>query len=298
MTTVSLATLDVFTDRRFAGNPLGVVCTRAPLDSTTMQRIAAEVNYSETTFVRLADAEAARKAPGTPVPVSIFTPTTELPFAGHPTIGTAAWLREALDLPAPLLLRLGAGDVTVHRVPGPEGSPARYGFVTPEPSVGAALPVPDVALLAGVPEPAIAAQPCSLVRSGPLYLLVPLADRRALDDLAPDLRGLRALGAREGRLPGLYAFTFRVAEDGLEVHARMVFDAGGLREDPGTGSAAAALGGWLRTTSLAPLPATVRIRQGEAMGRPSDLYLHVTERALHLSGSAVPVLRHGRLEID
>jgi trans-2,3-dihydro-3-hydroxyanthranilate isomerase len=297
MTTVALATLDVFTTRRFAGNPLGVVCTDALLDAVLMQRIAAEVDYSETTFVLRADVEATRASPRTPLPVRIFTPTTELPFAGHPTVGTACWLCESEGLAAPLTLRLGAGDVVVHREEDPAGGRARYGFDTPAPALLDPLPAAEAAAIAGVPVEAVEEQPCSLVLSGPLYLLVPLADGTALDRLAPDLEALRRLGARLDRLPALFAFAMSGTGDEASVRARMFFDAGSLREDPATGSAVAALGAWVRATGVASLPAELHVRQGEAMGRPSDLYLRVDETALRLSGSAVPLLREGVLDI-
>lgn len=293
MNPLELFTLDVFTTQRFAGNPLGVVVHADPLDTPLMQRIARELNYSETTFVPRADVEAARTGPA-PVRVRIFTPTAELPFAGHPTIGTAWLLSQSLGVALPRVLKLGAGEVRCERVE--VDGQARIAFDAPLPVLESHFDPTRAAALAGLSTADLDTdfRP-AIVRGGPLFAIVRLRAADRLEAIAPDLTAIRALAAGAD-VPALYLFAMASAGSGFaRVDARMFFDAGDLREDPATGSAAVALGLVLR--ELDPALQRVRIRQGAAMGQPSDLHLDIDSERLRLSGSAVPVIE-GRLRLD
>lgn len=291
-------TLDVFAERRFAGNPLAVVGEAGALTTAAMQAVAAEFNLSETVFVTRLDEAAGRAT------IRIFTPRRELPFAGHPTIGTAILLASqglgrVSEGRRRLVLDELAGPVPVEVAEGGAGA-GHATFVVPgTASVGAPL---DPALVA----PVLGLDPADLAG---------LAPRRAghgVDFLMVELAGLAALGrARLGAVAmwpaalrsaglenGVYLFT-RATDDG-SIRARMFAPFFGIPEDPATGAAAAALAGLLATTALpADLDGSWRIVQGVEMGRPSTIDVTATRRAGRLeqvtvAGSAVPV-SEGRL---
>lgn len=258
--------LDVFTDRPFTGNPLAVIPDADGLDAALMQRVAAEFGFSETSFVF--------PEAGTPWQVRIFTPAAELPFAGHPLVGTAYALARFGYLPAEpaapgLPLRVAAGDIE-----------ARIRFTCGHP-VGAEFAAPGRFLLGDRADPAQVARLLGLSESelsdaAPLpcraghgldFLLVRLADPEALGRAT--VRGpLPATLLELGLANGIYLFT---DGDGIEadIFARMFAPAHGIAEDPATGSAAATLAGLL--AHLHPEPDALlrwRIAQGREMGRP------------------------------
>jgi len=287
-------TLDVFTSRRLTGNPLAVVLDSDGLDAGAMQAIAREFNLPETVFV-LPPSDA-----GAHARLRIFTPGRELAFAGHPTVGTAVLLG-ALDGngAAELVLEENVGPVrcAVERVDGERG---RAHFEVPQqPRLGGHIA--DVAELAAalcltpddigcedlVPATWSAGNPVTFV---PLRGLDAVA--RASVDSARWERGFPA-NAR----PIAYVFCRETVEAGHHFHARMFAPALGIREDPATGSAAAALAGMLaRDGKLADGTHRFTIEQGYEMGRPSLIHLGLTMRAgvLHaatVGGEAVRVLQ-------
>ena len=261
--------VDVFAEARYAGNPLAVVLAAGDLDTAAMQRIALEFGFSETTFVVSAPAEAEAR-------VRIFTPAAELPFAGHPTLGTAHVIREHVlrERPARLRLVLAVGPVPVEFEALPGGAARVW------------LTAPPVALLR-TPEPALVAAalglsradlapdlPAQEVRAGVHQLLVPLASREAVRRARLALEAFAPLAA-QGFPDHVYVFAREVGSS-PPIRARMFFTAGGVREDPATGSATACLGAYLHARGGYGERFTLSIEQGVELGRPSRLELEVT----------------------
>ena len=282
-------TCDVFTDRVFTGNPLAVLPDARGLTAAQMQAIAREFNYSETTFV-LPPADAKHAAR-----VRIFTPGGELPFAGHPTIGTAFVLAtigtissDASDIvfeegvgPVPVSIVRSDGRITHCRLTVaqlPEQGP-------PAPATSALAAMLSLAendLLGGA-----ACWSC-----GVPFLVVPLAGIEALARCQLDLPLWRDL------LSG-YATqkVYPVAEvDPLHWRVRMFAPGLGVAEDPATGSAAASFAGWVATRLPMSREVTLalRLEQGIEMGRPSQLHLEIDRTnsaisAVRVGGAAVMV---------
>lgn len=288
-------TLDVFTDRAFGGNPLAVVLDADGLSDAQMQSIAAEFNYSETTFVLPA------RDPQQSAQVRIFTPRVEVPFAGHPNVGTAVILareREAAGHPPVAEFRFEEAAGLVHvRLQRESGRVVGAELTAPEAlSVGPAVDVPAVArcLSLAPPEIDVATHPPRVVSVGLPFLAVRLSGRDALRRAKPDLE------AHERLLPPLRTdaiFAYVEGPAACQIQARVFAPLDGCIEDPATGSATAAtiaLLASLRTDADADLD--WRIEQGTDMGRPS-LLLGRTEkrggtlRAVHVGGRAVEVMR-------
>lgn len=276
-------TVDVFTDRMFGGNPLAVVLDAAGLSTAQMQAVAAEFNYSETTFVL------PTRAPGHDAWVRIFTPKSELPFAGHPNVGTAFVLaRRAETAPARLVFEEAAGSVVVRLLE------AGAEVEAPRPLLrGARLDVAGAAACLGLAEDAIVtARHAPVVAGvGTVFVFVEVASRAAL------ARAAGMLAAHQAVLPvdgagGVYAY----AREGGTVWARMFDPLDGIAEDPATGSGGAALAALLaELDGLDRLALT--IHQGEDMGRPS-LLLARAEREDggmmgYVGGGCVAVLEGG-----
>ncbi|MAM60191.1 PhzF family phenazine biosynthesis protein [Maritimibacter sp. UBA3975] len=269
---------DVFTDRPFGGNQLAIVPNAAELPEARLQTIAREFNFSETVFLYPPEGEGVAKA-------RIFNPSTELPFAGHPVIGTVVMLGEA-GLGPDFILELGVGPMHVRAGDG------RASF-TNEVALER-LAHPDAALVAralGTPGPTIMGQPV-MASVGVAYTFTELVDRAALSDLVPDTTALREGAAR---YPGRVSFPqVAYVRDGGSIHMRMFAPLDGVPEDPATGSAAAALGALLCEADGAPLSLT--IHQGEDMGRPSLIEVEAAPGRVTVSGSAVRVME-GKLVV-
>jgi trans-2,3-dihydro-3-hydroxyanthranilate isomerase len=293
-------TVDVFTARRFGGNPLAVILDARNLTDAQMQQIAAEFHYSETTFV-LPPAE-----PENTARVRIFTPTAEVPFAGHPNVGTAFVLArqgEVFGRPVGAQMRFeeaaGLVDVEIMR----EGDMVTGAAITAPQrlTVGPELPVAVVAACAslGADDVTLAAHPPRLVSVGLPFVVAQLASREALARARPNTqRFAEANQAYPHGEAGLSLFLY-VPEDasGASLAARMFAPLDDVPEDPATGSASAALAAYL--VALAPAAdedATLIIHQGEDMGRPSRIELTVQKRAgsveqVVVRGACVPVMR-------
>jgi len=259
-------TCDVFTDRRFGGNPLAVLNDARGLDDGTMQAIAREFNFSETTFVT-APADRHHTAR-----VRIFTPGGELPFAGHPTVGTAFVLSSigATSGASELVFEEGVGPVRV-RVDRRGGRIERCTLTT------AILPgrlasIGQRARLAAMLglHAAEVVGPGEVWSCGVAFTVVPLASVNALERARLDRdRWVRLLGEHVGHK------VYPIARvDGTTWRVRMFAPSVGVAEDPATGSAAAALAGWLAAREP-PSNGTRRWRilQGEEIGRPSEIAL-------------------------
>jgi trans-2,3-dihydro-3-hydroxyanthranilate isomerase len=296
-------TLDVFTDRRFAGNPLAVVHDGAGLDTAAMQRIAREFNLSETVFV-LPAADTANTAA-----MRIFTPGGELPFAGHPTIGTAVILAATR---APELMRggltialeqaIGLVRVEVHQR---AGAAARGIFALPrlprrlegEPAAQ------SVAGALGLQPGDIGLPGHSVTRFavGSPFTLVPVtsldAIGRARSQAGPAFDAV--FGSEDH--PAVYLYTRETVHARNHWHARMFAPSMGLVEDPATGSAAACFAGVLAAFEhYADGTTQVVIEQGYEMGRPSEIVLDMDVAAGELTGAriggAAVVVQEGWIE--
>ena len=279
--------VDVFAERPCAGNPLAVVVGAEGLSDATMQQIAAETNYSETTFV-----PAAANADGS-WPVRIFTPAREIAFAGHPILGTAWAIRRwvAPDIDSPIRLRLAAGPVPVAFEADAEGGELAW-FVAPPISLGRTCAAGRIAAALGLSAQDIdAALPVQQASAGTSALIVPLRSPDALRRSRLDLAAFAPLAA-EGFPPLVYLFCRETRDPRNDLAARFFFEANGVREDPATGNGAAFLGAWLRARA-APhaAPRALRIEQGHEVGRPSLVHLRVDPGAIQVGGRVVAVVQ-------
>jgi len=256
-------TVDVFTDRRFGGNPLAVFPAAAGLDTATMQALAAEMNYSETSFV-LPPADPANTAQ-----VRIFNRTAEMPFAGHPNVGTAYVLAQ-LGLATGPILRFEeiAGLVEV-RLAGDMGAD----IDAPQPlSLKGELPAADIAACLSLPTETIilAEHPPIRATVGVDFVIVAV-EPDALSRAAPDIAAYRRLADARPELEGRLSI-FLYALDGSGVRARMFAPLAGTWEDAATGSANATLAA-LRLSLSGEETLAYEAVQGVEMGRESRLSL-------------------------
>jgi trans-2,3-dihydro-3-hydroxyanthranilate isomerase len=272
------ATLDVFTDRRFAGNPLAVVLDAEALDAAAMQAIAREFNHPETVFV-FAPAEPAHRAR-----VRIFTPARELPFAGHPTVGTAVLLgvRDARGGDIVLEEGIGAVRCTLESTSGGGGS---VRFAIPQLPTEVGAPADDAAIAA-----ALSLTPSDIGEGRPArwsaglpFTFVPIASLSAMARCRPDLAKFDAAFGAGG---AAYVFCNETAEPGHHFHARMFAPGMGVPEDPATGSAAAAFAGVL-ARRLRDGTHALAIEQGYEMGRPSLIRLTAEVAAGRLVSASI-----------
>jgi trans-2,3-dihydro-3-hydroxyanthranilate isomerase len=274
--------VDVFTTDAFAGNPLAVVLDADELSTAQMQTIANEFNLSETTFpVRSAEADASYR-------LRIFTPGTELPFAGHPSIGSA-WVMRALGRVADgqVVQECGAGLLPL-RLDGDQAT-----LTGGKPSIGEPVDPSDVLAAVGLGLRDMIGDPIRWAGVGIdfAYLHVrPESVARA----RPDLSALTAIG-----YAGVSVFSFV----DTVAHARVFAGGVGVIEDPATGSAALGLGVWLAASGrvAADGPTAYRVEQGLEIARPSRMDCVVQcvgGRAVDLSvtGSVVPVAE-GRIRV-
>lgn len=293
--------VDVFTERVFGGNPLAVVFEAAALSDGEMQAIAREMNCSETTFLL------PPTRPDCAARVRIFTPARELPFAGHPTIGTA-WVLATEHLLPPNTRRFnleeGIGPVEVTL----EGEPARPSLLwmrhgearfgpelTRRAGFAQALGLAESDLLAGAPI-------CTGSTGNP-FLYIPLRDREVVDRARLDVPALLAVQG-EGPNVGVFVFAPDADPRAGRVYSRMFAPhTSGIPEDPATGSASGPLGAYLVERGLVTPAATVNIlsEQGTRMGRPSFIRIRVGMTAgrvgeILVGGSVVPVIE-GRLRV-
>jgi trans-2,3-dihydro-3-hydroxyanthranilate isomerase len=296
MPTYPFVTIDVFTARRFGGNQLAVFTAAQGLSSAEMQSLATEFGYSETTFVL------PPQNPANTARVRIFTPQYELPFAGHPNVGTGYVLaRQAGNRPATLRFEELAGLVEVRIQYDGAGEVTGAEIAAPQPlSLGATLSPEAIAGCAGIAASEVitdAHQPV-MVSVGLGFLMAqvtPEALTRASPDLAGFRRAVADFPALEGRL-ALHLY----ARDGDRLRARMFAPLGGIMEDPATGSANAALAALLLSVTE-DAEAGYEVTQGVEISRPSLLRLTARRTAdgirATVGGECVPVLT-GEASLD
>lgn len=292
-------TLDVFTDKRFAGNPLAVVLEPDGLDTAAMQSIAREFNLSETVFVQPPEDKSHRAK------LRIFTPARELPFAGHPTVGTAV-----------LLARLdgggGARDFILEekvglvpcRVTPAGGDGGHADFDIPRlPSKEADGPdAAGMAAALGLQASDVGLDGFTAARwsAGNPFTFVPVRNLGAMARCRLDLARFDAVFGGSGHAAA-FVFCRETAEKGNSFHARMFAPIMGVHEDPATGSAVAAFSGYLAARGgYADGEHAVRIEQGYEMGRPSLIELTLEISGGKLTGAAIGggavVVTEGTLE--
>ncbi len=287
----AFATVDVFTDRRFGGNPLAVFPEAEGLSDAEMQALAAEFNLSETTFVL------PPRDPANTARVRIFTPKAELPFAGHPNVGTG-WVlaSRGLDRAGVLQFEEAAGLVGVE-VERAGQTVASVRIAAPQPLRLEDGPAPALAApCAGLDAADILGAPL-IASTGVAFTFVPVCPD-ALTRAAPDLAAFRALVGSDPRLAtcnSLYLY----ARDGQSVRARLFAPLIGILEDPATGSAGATLAALLLQLGGGDT-LEITISQGVEMGRPSLLHASARHEAdgirARVGGGCVPVME-GRVSL-
>jgi trans-2,3-dihydro-3-hydroxyanthranilate isomerase len=293
---------DVFTDRRFEGNQLAVFPEAAGLDDATMQTIAREMNFSESTFIM------APQAPDTDVRMRIFTPGRELPMAGHPTIGStfalahlgviaahrARWVFGLNIGPTPVELSWSGGRLAfawMDQQPPDFRAPATAGGDIVR-SIGLS---PDM-----VPD----GLPVEEVSCGANFIIVPLRSRAAVDAAEPDPARMKQLkSAFPGDRCAVFLFSAEPVDREVTVYSRMFAPGFGITEDPATGGASGPLGSYLVKHGLVPKAevADMISLQGVKMGRPSRIYIRITSSGdqitrVQVGGTAVRVAT-GDLEL-
>jgi trans-2,3-dihydro-3-hydroxyanthranilate isomerase len=297
-------TLDVFTQRRFGGNPLAVFTDAEGLDSHLMQQIAREMNLSETVFVLPAE------DPRALCRVRIFTPASELPFAGHPTVGTGYLLATLGRIPlreerTTVIFEEGVGLVPVE-VRLRDGKPdfvqlsaakmPEFGPPPPDRArLAAMLHIRPEDILDGVDKPESAS-------CGVPFLFVPVRDRGVVARAQPDVERWRATLAQYWAQE-VFLFCRDPELPGSDLRARMFAPLLGVMEDPATGGACAALGGYLGTRATIA-NGTLRwvVEQGFEMNRPSLLHIETDLKdgriaAVRVGGHSVLVSR-GTVRLD
>jgi trans-2,3-dihydro-3-hydroxyanthranilate isomerase len=271
--------VNVFAESRFAGNPLCVFEDGRGLDTTTMQALALQFNLSESTFVLPSSTATAH--------VRIFTPAFEMPFAGHPTLGTAHVVRALTGAGDRITLDMKAGVIPVsadHDRWTLEANAPRHRA----PDANAH----DLAAMLGLHDDDLGGGPPLWVDTGSDQLVIPLRSFEAVRRARPRADLMQAHGSNGER-----AMAYVFAREGDRVLCRFFFPKhAAIIEDPGTGSACANLGGWLLATG-APLPQRLTLDQGEAVGRPCRLGLEVTaDRRIRVSGHVIEIGR-GSVEV-
>lgn len=282
--------VDVFTSHAFGGNPVAVVLDGEGLNSAQMQHIAAWTNLSETAFVLNPT------LPGASYRVRIFTPTSELPFAGHPSVGTAHALIEAGLARAPdggLLQECAAGLLPIEV--REDASQRRIAIRAP-----AARPTPPATLESGSLDAALAGLPRGVLppqlwNNGPGWWLVEVDGEAALRGHRPDFQAIDAL-CRDTDATGVAAFaeTGR-SEERLAVRAWG--PASGIPEDPVTGSANASIGALLHAQGRAPSGTSYVASQGRELGRDGRIEVAVRDDGVWIGGQSVTVI-DGMIRFD
>lgn len=288
---LSYSVYDVFTDTKLAGNPLAVIFDGEGLGDEAMQAIACETNLSETVFVQPAD------NPAYTARIRIFTPGRELPFAGHPTVGTAIALAErahgaaTLDLVSVLEENVGPVRCAVRLR---EGEASFAEFDLPRKSQQISLPLDKLgiadALSLKTTEIGFENHVPSIWSAGVAFLMVPVHDVGAAERLEFDPQlWEKTVPFVDGALASAYIYCRGGVNHVAKFHARMFASGMGISEDPATGSAAAALSGAINHFDrLTDGHHPILIEQGVEMGRPSFIHLH-----MDIEGGAISNARIG-----
>lgn len=281
--------IDVFAEKRFSGNQLAVFTDGSGLSGETMQSMAREVNFSETTFILSGDADKAIYN------VRIFTPEYEVPFAGHPTLGTAYVIRNMLckGLGDVITLNLEAGRIPVTLSASPEG-PDIYWMRQIEPEFQDILPIEDLLPVLGLNRDDYDDKfPIQQVSTGLPHIIVPIKSLDALRRIKLHTQNYYQLIDRTWA-KNIQVFCPEAHGDLNGISTRMFTDYLGIPEDPATGSGNGCLAGYLvRHRYFGSDAIDVRSEQGYEMGRPSLLHLKASLKEGHIEvnvgGSVVPI---------
>ncbi len=283
--------VDVFTEQPYTGNPLAVVVMAKSLSDETMQKIAAEMNFSETTFVATTPEDNGGYR------VRIFTPAREIDFAGHPILGTAQVIRQYLtnESSSQILLNLSKSLIPVNFEHFSNESEVAW-FLAPPMKLGkesAREPVATALDLA--PDDIDIRTPIQVVSAGTSAMIVPLNTMQALQHSQLNLEKFAVLAA-EGFPPLIYLFCQQTHHPENDLCARFFFEAHGVREDPATGNGAAFLGAYLlkhRYFSKSDL--SLRIEQGYEIHRPSLVRLRARiqngSSDIQVGGHVIPTVQ-------
>lgn len=286
--------MDVFTRKPLEGNQLAVFTDARGLSDREMQALAKETNLSETTFVLPRESQIEREH-GTKV--RIFTTTEELPFAGHPTLGTAAVLRSKLVGLSPIsevALDLQVGKILVTFTDDERDENLPFGEMRQrDPVAGAVHSKEDIARVTGLNlgdfDPNL---PIQTFSTGLAYAIVPLRNLKVARSLSMSFANLLEYLERSDA-KFLYFVTRETEDPNARLHARMIFYNG---EDPATGSAAGCAAAWMVAHGVAKSDEQVMIEQGLEIKRPSEIYVRATKRGnkidnVRVGGCAVEIAR-------
>jgi trans-2,3-dihydro-3-hydroxyanthranilate isomerase len=281
--------VDVFAERPYTGNQLAVVIGEN-LSDEAMQQITAEINYSETTFVRPSP------EPDGGYRIRIFTPAREIAFAGHPILGTAWVVRHHLasQHARNVQLNLAVGPVPVTFESSAADGEVAW-FLAPHVTPGATCARERIAAALGLsPDDIETRAPVQQFAAGTSAVIVPLRSLDALKRSRLDLTAYAGL-LQEGFPPLTYLFCTETREPGNDLSARFFFEAHGVREDPATGNGAAFLGAYLlQHKLLGDAELSLRIEQGHEVRRPSLVRLRArmagSSREIHVGGKVIATL--------
>ncbi|WP_064683316.1 PhzF family phenazine biosynthesis protein [Rhizobium bangladeshense] len=300
MHTISYVTVDVFTSSRFEGNPLAVISDARGVSDAAMQQIATEFNYSEVTFVLPPE------SPENSARVRIFTPTMEVPFAGHPNVGTAYVLGQQAEIFGKPIgerlrfeekagivevdLKRNGGQIKAAAIRAPR--PLTIGETIAEETIARCISLDPGVIVSTTHAPVF-------VSVGLNFAVAELKELETLATARPNLAGFQAAAGRQttnGHDFSLFVYA-RTSDDPWHIRARMFAPLDNVPEDPATGSASAALGAYL--VSLAPdadMDVRLTIEQGVEMGRRSIIALNVVKSGgivtdVVISGHCVSVMR-------
>ncbi len=286
--------LDVFAEERFAGNQLAVLRNAKALSDSEMQEIAKEMNYSETTFIL---SEEPRESG---YDVRIFTPAIELPFAGHPTLGTAYIIqKEIIKEPIEtVILNLKVGQIPVTFDHDAKDKVILW-MKQIEPSFGEIIEPTTISQVLGLDEQDLDERfPIQEVSTGIFFIIVPL-NRLAAVKRAQIARDKYFELIEKTQAKAILIFCPDTYNQDNDLNARMFFDCYGIQEDPATGSANGCLAGYLvKHRYFGTSKIDIRLEQGYEIGRPSLLYLRSEEKSSKIEvlvGGKVIMVAKGQL---
>jgi trans-2,3-dihydro-3-hydroxyanthranilate isomerase len=283
--------VDVFAEQRYSGNPLAVIVGSEFPPDETMQQIAAEMNFSETTFVISAPEDNGGYH------VRIFTPAREIAFTGHPILGTAWVIRHhvATEPCTHVQLNLAVGPVAVTFEVTPDNKEVAW-FLAPPMSLGETTTHEPVAAALGLsPDDIETTTPIQMVSAGTSAIIVPLRSLDALQRSQLDLNAYTTLAAK-GFPPLVYLFCRETRQSENDLCVRFFFEAHGVREDPATGNGAAFLGAYLLEHDMPhETDLSLRIEQGHEVRRPSIILLRASRsneiREVSVGGHVIPTVQ-------
>lgn len=282
--------VDVFAEQSYSGNPLAVVVGEQELSESIMQKIAAEMNFSETTYVKSVPEEDGAYR------TRIFTPSKEIAFAGHPILGTAQVLRDHIKPNAPqLVLKLSECQISVTFEKSQNGKEVAW-FLAPPMSLGITLNCERIADALGISVDDIEMKfPIQVISAGTSAIVVPLRNLYALKKCMLNLEKFAPMAA-EGFPPLIYLFCPETHFSQNDLCARFFFEAHGVREDPATGNGAAFLGTYLLEHDYYPSSdLTLKIEQGYEVHRPSLINLRACVKnnahEIRVGGCVIPVVQ-------